>query len=106
MTTDFNFRYFLINVKRKIKLFEPSIGKDEENAIKRVLKSKFWASGAGTGKVLEFEKKFKKYVNSKNCIAVNSGTAALNLALSIYDIKNKKSFFPLSHLLQPLMQLS
>ena len=34
-------------MKRKIKLFEPSIGKDEENAINRVLKSKFWASGAG-----------------------------------------------------------
>ena len=81
-------------MKRKIKLFEPSIGKDEENAIKRVLKSKFWASGAGTGKVLEFEKKFKKYVNSKNCIAVNSGTAALNLGLSIYDIKNKEVILP------------
>ena len=81
-------------MKRKIKLFEPDIGKDEENAIKRVLKSKFWASGAGTGKVFEFEKKFKKYVNSKNCIAVNSGTAALNLALSIYDIKNKEVILP------------
>ena len=81
-------------MKRKIKLFEPNIGKNEENAIKRVLKSKSWASGAGTGKVLEFEKKFKKYVNSKNCIAVNSGTAALNLALSIYDIKNKEVIIP------------
>ncbi len=81
-------------MKRKIKLFEPDIGKDEENTIKRVLKSKFWASGAGTGKVFEFEKKFKKYVNSKNCIAVNSGTAALNLALSIYDIKNKEVILP------------
>ena len=81
-------------MKRKIKLFEPSIGIAEENAIKHVLKSKFWASGAGTGKVLEFEKKFKKYVNSKNCIAVNSGTAALNLALSIYDIKNKEVILP------------
>ena len=76
----------MISVKRKIKLFEPSTGKDEENAIKRVLKSKFWASGAGTGKVLEFEQKFKKYVNSKNCIAVNSGTAALNLAFSLIDM--------------------
>ena len=47
-------------MERKTKLFEPSIGKDEENAIKRVLKSKLWASGAGTGKVLEFEKKFIK----------------------------------------------
>ena len=94
MTTDFNFRYFLINVKREIKLFEPSTGKDEEDAIKRVLKSKFWASGTGVGKVLEFEKKFRKYVNSKNCIAVNSGTAALNLALTICDIKNKEVILP------------
>ena len=94
MITDFSFRYFLISVKRKIKLFEPSTGKDEENAIKRVLKSKLWASGAGIEKVLEFEKKFRKYINSKNCIAVNSGTAALNLALTMYDIKNKEVILP------------
>ena len=94
MITDFNFEAFLISVKRKIKLFEPSTGKDEENAIIRVLKSKFWASGAGIGKVLEFEKKFRKYINSKNCIAVNSGTAALNLGLSIYNIKNKEVILP------------
>ena len=81
-------------MERKTKLFEPSIGKDEENAIKRVLKSKLWASGAGTAKVLEFEKKLKKYVNSKNCIAVNSGTAALNLGLSIYNIKNMEVILP------------
>ena len=81
-------------MKRKIKLFEPNIGKDEDNAVRHVLKSKFWASGAGTGKVLEFEKKFKKYVNSKSCIAVNSGTAALNLALSLYDIKNREVILP------------
>ena len=94
MITDFSFRYLLISVKRKIKLFEPSTGKDEENAIKRVLKSKLWASGAGIEKVLEFEKKFRKYINSKNCIAVNSGTAALNLALTMYDIKNKEVILP------------
>ena len=84
----------MISMKRKIKLFEPSTGKDEENAIKRVLKSKLWASGAGIEKVLEFEKKFRKYINSKNCIAVNSGTAALNLALTMYDIKNKEVILP------------
>ena len=74
---------------RKIKLFDPSIGKEEEESVERVLQSKYWASGAGTGRVLQFEKKFKKFVNSKNCVAVNSGTAALNLALSLLDIKNK-----------------
>ena len=45
-------------MKRKIKLFEPSVGKDEECAIKHVLKSGVWASGAGGGKVIEFEKKY------------------------------------------------
>ena len=73
-----------------IKLFDPSIGKEEEIAIKHVLTSKIWANGAGVGKVSEFESKFRKYTNSKNCIAVNSGTAALNIALSLYDIKDKE----------------
>jgi len=79
---------------RKIKLFDPSIGKEEEESVERVLQSKYWASGAGTGRVLQFEKKFQKFVNSKNCVAVNSGTAALNLALSLYDIKNKEVVLP------------
>ena len=60
MITNFNFKDSLVDVKRKIKLFEPSVGKDEEYAIKHVLKSGVWASGAGSGKVIEFEKKFKK----------------------------------------------
>ena len=76
-----------------IKLFDPSIGKEEEITIKRVLTSKIWANGAGVGKVSEFESKFRKYTNSKNCIAVNSGTAALNLALSLYNIKDKEVIF-------------
>ena len=77
-----------------IKLFDPSIGKEEEIAIKRVLTSKIWASGAGAGKVSEFESKFRKYTSAKNCIAVNSGTAALNLALSLYNIKDKEVILP------------
>jgi len=78
----------------KIKLFDPCIDKSENIAIKRVLKSHFWASGAGNGEVEKFENKFKKYVNSKSCVAVNSGTAALNLALSMYDIKNQEVILP------------
>ena len=81
-------------MKKTIKLFDPSIGKEEEIAIKHVLTSKIWANGAGVGKVSEFESKFRKYTNSKNCIAVNSGTAALNLALSLYDIKDKEVILP------------
>ena len=81
-------------MKKKIKLFDPSIGKDEHKKIYNVLESKFWASGSGKGNVIKFENKFKKYVGSSDCIAVNSGTAALNLALSLIDIKNKHVILP------------
>ncbi len=78
----------------KIKLFDPHIDESEKRAVQRVLDSHFWASGSGTGDVKKFEKGFTKYVGSKNCIAVNSGTAALNLALSMYDIRNKEVILP------------
>lgn len=78
---------------KKIKLFDPSISK-EESAIKKTLYSKFWASGAGTGSVAKFEQKFNKFIGSKQCIALNSGTAALHLALSLFDIKNKEVLLP------------
>jgi len=81
-------------IKNKIKLFDPTIGKEEKTAIKKVLTSGFWASGAGIGNVQRFEKEFRNYVKCDSCIAVNSGTAALNLALSLIDIKNKEVILP------------
>ena len=79
---------------KRIKLFDPSTNESEKNAIKRILDSHFWASGGGGGEVQKFEEKFLKYTNSKSCVAVNSGTAALNLALSMYNIKNKEVIIP------------
>jgi perosamine synthetase len=79
---------------KKIKLFDPCIDDNEENAIRKVLHSHFWASGAGTGKVLKFENKFKKYTKTSSCVTVNSGTAALHLALSLFNIKNKEVILP------------
>lgn len=81
-------------MNRKIKLFDPVVTGGEEQYIKKILKSGFWASGAGTGFVFEFEKKFQKYIGSKECISVNSGTAALHLALSVLDLKNKEVILP------------
>jgi len=81
-------------MKKKIKLFDPVVGNEEEKALKKILHSGFWASGAGTGIVLEFEKKFNKYIGSKSCVAVNSGTAALHLALSLMNIKNREVIIP------------
>ena len=37
---------------------------------------------------------FKKYLRSNECVAVNSGTAALNLALSLFGIKNREVILP------------
>jgi perosamine synthetase len=79
---------------KKIKLFDPVIDKAEEKTVQKVLKSKFWASGGGTGNVGKFEKKFKNYVNSKECVAVNNGTAALHLALALSDIRGKEVILP------------
>ncbi|MBA4717712.1 MAG: DegT/DnrJ/EryC1/StrS family aminotransferase [Nitrosopumilus sp.] len=78
----------------KIKLFDPSINKLEEKSIVNVLKSHFWASGAGTNYVQKFEKQFQKFVNSDNTVAVNSGTAALHLALSLFNLSNKEVILP------------
>jgi len=81
-------------MKKKIKLFDPVVGRVEENAIKTVLHSHFWASGRGIENVLKFEDEFRKYIGSNDCIAVNSGTAALVLALSLTDLKNKEVILP------------
>src|SRR5574337_1090829 len=81
-------------MKKQIKLFDPVTGSHEKTAIMNVLKSNFWASGAGTGKVSDFEKQFNSYVGSNECIAVSNGTAALHLALSLVDIRNKEVILP------------
>ena len=81
-------------MKNKIKLFDPFIDRNEKNAINEVLKSHFWASGSGDGKVRRFENSFRKFVGSRDCVAVNSGTAALNLGLSLFDLKNKEVILP------------
>ena len=79
---------------KKIKLFDVNLGKNEEKIILRILKSRFWASGSGRGNVKKFEQKFNEYINSNYCVAVNSGTAALHLALSLANVKNKEVILP------------
>jgi dTDP-4-amino-4,6-dideoxygalactose transaminase len=81
-------------MSKLIKLFDPVIDSSEKKALVKVLDSKFWASGSGLGYVSKFENEFKKYVKSNACIAVNSGTAALNLTFSLFDIKNKEVILP------------
>lgn len=77
-----------------IKLFDPYISNSESDAVASVIKSKFWASGSGINKVKKFEEKFTDYTDSKSCVAVSNGTAALHLALSLFDIKGKEVLVP------------
>lgn len=59
------------------------VGEEEKNAVMKVLDSGMLASGP---KVLEFEKLFAEYVGSKYAVTVNSGTAALQIALMAHGI--------------------
>ena len=77
-----------------IKLFSPVFNELEIQSAKNTIKSGFWASGQGVRNVLKFEKKFEKYTNSQECVAVDSGTAALHLALKVLDINKKEVLVP------------
>jgi len=79
---------------RKIKLFDPFIDEKEEKEVTKILRSGFWASGSGTRNVTKFETLFNRYIGSDECVAVNSGTAALHLALSLLDIRGKEVILP------------
>jgi dTDP-4-amino-4,6-dideoxygalactose transaminase len=66
----------------------PHIGREEIEAVKKVLESGILTSGLGTGPMVrEFEKKFCRFVKAKHAIAVNSGTAALHMALLVAEVK-------------------
>ena len=55
----------------------PEIGEDERIAVDRVLRSGMLAQGP---EVAAFENEFASIVDGRQCIAVNSGTSALQLA--------------------------
>jgi dTDP-4-amino-4,6-dideoxygalactose transaminase len=61
-----------------IPLAKPLIGREEIRAVRKVMQSGKLAQGA---KVAEFENDFSKHVQDLHCVAVNSGTSALHLAL-------------------------
>ena len=63
----------------KIKVARPFIDEEEVQAVKDVLLSGRYVSGP---KVREFEEKFAEYIGVNYAIAVNSGTAALHVALA------------------------
>jgi dTDP-4-amino-4,6-dideoxygalactose transaminase len=63
---------------KRIQLAKPKIGIREKTAVLRVLQSGNLAQGP---EVKKFESHFSKLVEERECVAVNSGTSALHLAL-------------------------
>ena len=61
-----------------IPVAKPIIGRDVRKAVDKVLRSGNLAQGP---EVLAFEKEFSQLVQERECVAVNSGTSALHLAL-------------------------
>jgi len=66
-----------------IQVFKPWIDEREIKAVTKVLESGWLGLGP---KVAEFEQKFAEYVGAEHAVAVNSGTAALHLALLVLGI--------------------
>ena len=67
-----------------IPFHKPAIGEEEVRSVVETLKSGWLTTGS---KVKSFEEDFARYVGSKHAIAVNSGTAALHLALDAVGIE-------------------
>src|SRR5437660_10277092 len=70
--------------KTYIPFHRPSIGKEESDAVQRVLASGWLTTGPVA---MEFEKQFAAYIGCKHALAVNSCTAALQLALDAIGLR-------------------
>ena len=78
---------------KKIRLFKPSVGKEELNAISKVFEDSWLGYGPLVNK---FEQKFSRYIGTKFAVAVNSGTAALHLSLLCNNFSKGKKDLCLS----------
>ena len=69
--------------QRLIKVAEPFVDEREVEAVREVILSGRYVSGP---KVKEFEEKFADYLGVQHVVAVNSGTAALHVALACLGV--------------------
>lgn len=67
-----------------IPFHRPSLGQEEFDAVQRVLASGWLTTGS---EAIAFEKEFAGYIGCKHALAVNSGTAALQLALDAVGLR-------------------
>lgn len=67
-----------------IPVFRPSVSAEEIAAVTEVLQSGWWGLGP---KTRAFEEAFAEYVGAKHAVALQSGTAALHLALHLLNLE-------------------
>jgi perosamine synthetase len=68
----------------QVRLFKPSVGEEELAAIREVFERSWLGLGPKTG---QFENEWTRYIGAANSVGVNSGTAALHLALAAYGFR-------------------
>jgi perosamine synthetase len=68
----------------QVRLFKPSLGQEELDSIRAVFDQAWLGLGP---RVSEFEKAWTEYIGSTTSVAVNSGTAALHLAVRAFGFK-------------------
>jgi len=67
-----------------IPVFKPSFGEEELEALREPFKTGWIGLGP---KTKEFEERFAEYIGTRFAVALNSGTAALHLALKVLNIE-------------------
>ena len=77
----------MINKNKFIRLFKPSFGQEEINAIKKIFKKSWIGFGP---EVKKFEESWSKYIGIKYSVGVTSCSAALHIALASNNFKKKK----------------
>ncbi len=68
-----------------LNVFKPDMGEEEIQAVAEVIRSGWIGLGPKTA---EFEKAFAAFIGVSHAVALNSCTAALDLALKLLEIKN------------------
>jgi len=76
---------------KKIPVLKPTPRPSDHELVGEVIDSSWWGKGP---KVEELEKKFAKRVGKKYATAVSSGTAALDMALKAYGIRDGEVIVP------------
>ena len=71
----------------EIRLFKPSVGQEELAAVKAAFERGWLGLG---GEVVAFEREFAQYVGAPAALALNSGTAALQLAVEAFGFPRGK----------------